>query len=72
MELHIAASENQLETLRSLIEGGRDVNERNDMNDIPLHWACEQGHMEIIRFLVEKGADYNLKNNVDFFKIYSV
>jgi len=51
-----AAAAGELETVRTLIAKGADVQARNKKGDTPLHVACEKGHLAVARYLVEHGA----------------
>lgn len=51
-----AVREGNLEELRQLLNGGADVEERDEQGWTPLHWAAGQGHTEIVRLLLEHGA----------------
>jgi TolB-like protein len=50
-----------IETMKSLIATGSDVNEKGAYNYSLLHWAAQYGRTEIARLLIEKGADINLR-----------
>jgi ankyrin repeat protein len=58
--LHDAVWLGQLETVRSLVAGGADVNARHlEGGSTPLHFAAAQGRAEIALLLIEHGADVN-------------
>ena len=46
----------------ALIDGGADVNERDETQSTPLMWATIKRNVEVVRKLLEKGADVNAKN----------
>ncbi|MEI0518875.1 ankyrin repeat domain-containing protein [Brachyspira murdochii] len=63
IELLEASKNNDLETLKALIENGADVNVKDDYNKTALMYASEKGHLEIVKYLLDKGADINAKDN---------
>jgi ankyrin repeat protein len=71
-ELHVAAKRNDLETIKTWIAKGRDLDVKyNDPGNIhegsgvagqtALMFAAERGHFEAVRALVEGGADIYLE-----------
>ncbi len=58
--LHEASEAGHLEIVRSLIESGADVNERDKYHWTPLRWASMKGRFEVAKFLIEYGADVNI------------
>ena len=46
-----------LEDVKSIVQGGGDVNWRRDDGRTPLMSAAEAGHAEIVAFLLSQGAD---------------
>lgn len=58
--LHDAAGENDLETVRRMLELGLDVNAMTSRT--PLHEAALHGHIETARLLIEHGADTTLRD----------
>jgi uncharacterized protein len=57
--LVVAASENDLATIRRLLDAGVDVN-GGGKKTTPLIRAAHLGHLEAVKLLVERGADVNL------------
>ena len=57
-----AARDDDLETVRSLLASGVDVNMEDYDGRTALGWAAYKGHTEICRFLVENGADVEAKS----------
>jgi len=62
--LHIASQEGDLETVRSFLDRGVDINERNASQDTALLLAIVGGRFEVARLLIEYGADVNSHNRV--------
>ena len=65
ISIHMAAYVGALEKVRSLIEGGADINEKEDTfrGSTALHRAVAAGHIEVIKYLLANGAGINIKNN---------
>ncbi|XP_040565115.1 uncharacterized protein [Lepeophtheirus salmonis] len=63
--LHLAAEKGILPVAKLLVEGGADVNIRNESPGwTPLHFASYEGHLELVKFLVnEARAIPNIKDN---------
>lgn len=55
--LYLAASNNNLQSVRCLIEFAADVNKPTTGGSTPLFTAARKGHMELCRLLLEYGAD---------------
>jgi cytohesin len=45
-----------LETVRSLLDAGAEVDARDQSNETALHWAALAGHGRIVDLLLERGA----------------
>lgn len=62
--MHLAARNNHVVMLQTMIEKGADVNVIEDAPGIigatPLHQACIKGNVEIVKILKEAGADDSL------------
>lgn len=56
-----AASRNDTNQVKSLIEKGARVNATNAGGLTPLHWAAMNKNLDLIKFLVGKGANLNAK-----------
>lgn len=56
-----ASMRGDLETVKSFIENGVDVNE-NYKGNSALTWAARFGHTEIVKFLIGKKADINMES----------
>ena len=64
-ELIDAIQQDNTELSRVLIEGGADINTKNNDGNTPLLLSIIQNNTEISRLLIEKGADIYAKNNND-------
>ena len=53
---------NDIVLVKSLIEGGADVNERDKLGETPLHVAVVRGYRGIAALLLENGADVNAED----------
>jgi ankyrin repeat protein len=60
MELHVAASEGDLEAVLRVLGKGFDINTRDGNGDTALHRAAEQGQSAIIWVLLANGANFHL------------
>lgn len=56
-----AASEGKIETIKSLLKEGVDINTRNAWGQTALMAAVEEGHRKTAKLLMEKGADPNAR-----------
>jgi Fem-1 family protein b len=64
--LWVAASINNFEIVKLLVEHGANVNHTTKTNSTPLRGACYNGNLDMARYLVENGADiYIAKENND-------
>ena len=61
--LHTAISEGDSEMVRILVEGGADVDARNNFGEPALHAAIDGENREMVRILVAGGADVDAKNS---------
>ncbi len=62
-ELFNAAQSGDLETVKSAIEAGVDVNSKTRYSATALSFAAEKGHLEIVKYLIEHGADPNVQDS---------
>lgn len=58
-----AATFGQVDTAKLLIEGGADLEAKNNEGSTALHTAAFLCRVEIVRALLAKGADRNARNN---------
>lgn len=54
-----ASSDGRIESVRSLLDAGADVNAREEENETPLMYAAVEGHTEVVLLLISRGADVN-------------
>jgi ankyrin repeat protein len=57
-----AAAKGDIDTMKSLLAEGVDVNERNKKGKTALMLAAFNNRIEAVKFLLEKGADVNAKD----------
>ena len=57
--LHAASGAGAAETVRSLLLGGADVNERDAIHRTPVFYASQSGMVEVAELLIKHGADVN-------------
>jgi ankyrin repeat protein len=61
--LHTAAVKGDVEKLRTLIENGAYVDDRDPDGRTALHYAAQRGNKECVDLLLAKGANVNMKDN---------
>ncbi|XP_047443531.1 cyclin-dependent kinase 4 inhibitor C isoform X2 [Mugil cephalus] len=61
---HDAAREGFLETVRTLVEYGADVNLLDNRNNLPLHWAAGGGHLEVVELIIGLTANPRAANSL--------
>lgn len=64
MDLHDAASQGDVESVRLLLKHGADPNLVDKNKQTPLHLAARSGHVELARLLVNNGADPNVGKKI--------
>jgi len=69
--LHLASEQGDLETVRSLLNGGMDVNKRDASQETALLLAIFVGRVEVARLLIEYGADVNSQDKVGFTPLFA-
>ena len=57
--LHFAAGDGDLDQVRSLVKGDRDVNANDTQGLTPLHYAAAAEHIDVVRYLLSAGANVN-------------
>ena len=62
-ELHIAAQNNQLQKVWSIMRKNINLNLKNKAGETALHSACKYHHMDIVEYIVRFGGKLNIKNN---------
>ena len=62
--LHDASSAGDLEIVRSLLEVGAHVNERDTEHATPLIYASRRGRAEVAKLLIKYGADVNAQDRI--------
>lgn len=63
--LHRACLDHNMDTIRSLIEQGADVNAKDNQDATPLHFAAALGHLDSVKALVSNGAIINILGNIN-------
>ncbi len=58
-QLHVACIKGNFMQAKKLIDDGHPVNERDNLNWLPIHEACNYGHVEIVELLIKHGAKIN-------------
>ena len=61
--IHTAAKKGDLARVQKELDGGADVNEKDENGVTPLHEAAWHGRKEIAELLLAKGADVNAKDD---------
>jgi hypothetical protein len=62
-QLQEAARKGDAATVRTLVDGGVDVNTKFRYNATALFYACDHGHVEVVKALLDKGADLTVKDS---------
>jgi len=60
--LNIAIQKEDMESIRTLLQNGEDVNKKDAFGNYPLFMAVYKGNMEIIQLLVQHGANISAKD----------
>ena len=63
LPLAIAASRDNADIARALLDAGAEVDKRDSFNKTPLMWASASNAREVARVLIENGADVNATDN---------
>ena len=62
VSLHTASEEGNLVVMESLLDGGAEVNKRDESQWTPLDQASRGGRSEVARLLINHGADVNSRD----------
>ena len=62
--IHDAAFFGKIDTIRSLLDGGADIDERDTFDRTALHRAAGKASPEVAEFLINKGADLEAKDKL--------
>jgi hypothetical protein len=62
-ELVSAAANGNLTLLKSLLDQGGNIEERDNSGDTPLNEAARNGQIEAVRLLIDRGANLSTQNN---------
>ncbi|XP_028259623.1 cyclin-dependent kinase 4 inhibitor C isoform X2 [Parambassis ranga] len=54
---HDAAREGFIDSVRTLVKHGADVNLLDNHGNLPLHLAAKEGHLEVVQLLITRTAD---------------
>jgi ankyrin repeat protein/beta-lactamase regulating signal transducer with metallopeptidase domain len=60
-----AASQGDIEKVKSLIEKGINVNTKDKEGYTAIYDAAARGHKDVVEFLINKGADINIRVDID-------
>jgi ankyrin repeat protein len=60
--LGAAAKAGNIDTVRSLLERGMNINARNASNRTPLDGAAAKGNVDVVRLLIERGAEVDSRD----------
>jgi ankyrin repeat protein len=61
--LRLAVREGDLSTMKALVDGGADVNARDEAGATILMHAVLDADVGVVKLLLSKGADVNAQNN---------
>jgi len=68
--IHIAAQIGDLARVGKFVEGGANVNAKNNQGMTALHLAVQEKHQDVAKFLITKGADINAKDKSGYTPLY--
>ena len=60
LDVFTAAMIGDVEKMKSLVEGGQDVNQRDWEERTPLMWAAREGHTDCVKYLIQNGAEMDV------------
>ena len=58
-EFLAAARKGDVAKVKSMLDGGVDVNTRSQYGATALSFACDRGNLDLVKLLIERGADVN-------------
>ncbi|HEV2547810.1 MAG TPA: ankyrin repeat domain-containing protein [Stellaceae bacterium] len=61
-QLHFAAGDGDLETVKRLLQQGADLNAFDDLGWTPLIHAAKRGHVDVVRCLLAAGAQVDARD----------
>ena len=61
IDIFKAAAKGNAKTVLSLVDGGADINAKDNDGQTALMKAAREGHVGIVELLLKKGADVNVK-----------
>jgi hypothetical protein len=64
-KLFAAVKKGDFTEVKRLLEGGLDVNARDEFAETPLHWAARIGDVRMAELLIKYGGDINARNNAE-------
>ena len=64
--LLLAAYEGDVTTVKSLIDQGADVNQKDNSGMTALIWAASEGRLDVTKVLLAKGADVNVMHKQSY------
>ena len=62
LPIHDAARAGIVERVAALLDGGVDVNSRDEMKSTPLHAAAQGGRVDVVKLLLARGAEVDAAN----------
>ena len=68
--LHTASEAGDVGTVRSLLEGGADVKERDVHHQTAILVASRSGRLQVVKLLIEYGADVNSHVGIGFVPLH--
>ena len=63
-KLNSAVKRGNIKVVRSSINDGADVNNKDKNNWTPLHFASKRGYVKIVKILIDAGANLSLSNQI--------
>ncbi|HVS35085.1 MAG TPA: ankyrin repeat domain-containing protein [Gemmataceae bacterium] len=61
-DLIAAAKQGDADAVKTLLDGGADVNAKNPYGATALHFAADKGYIEVVKVLLKHKADVNVKD----------